>query len=199
GSTDSFYVVYNSGSYWVELTDSNGCKAVSDVYTITIENPPVDNITLNANLLISNVSGYNYQWYYNGLPIPGANQQFHLAQNTGNYYVVLSNDIGCSTQSNTLFYQLTGINFKSSIFNYQLKVYPNPNDGSFILSYQLSEPEEILLRVKDMLGRSLYFQKFPKSSGEIQHNIELQDYPSGIYFVEIQTEKVSKTVKVAIK
>ena len=41
----------------------------------------------------------NYQWYYINGPIPNANNTTHIPNNSGFYYVLATNDFGCSTPS----------------------------------------------------------------------------------------------------
>lgn len=41
----------------------------------------------------------NYQWYYINSPIPNANNTTHIPSNSGFYYVLATNDFGCSTPS----------------------------------------------------------------------------------------------------
>ena len=41
----------------------------------------------------------NYQWYYINSPIPNANNTTHIPNNSGFYYVLATNDFGCSTPS----------------------------------------------------------------------------------------------------
>tara|TARA_B100001057_G_scaffold487448_1_gene570205 strand:+ start:248 stop:2005 length:1758 start_codon:yes stop_codon:yes gene_type:complete len=41
----------------------------------------------------------NYQWYYINSPIPNANNTTHVPNNSGFYYVLATNDFGCSTPS----------------------------------------------------------------------------------------------------
>ncbi len=41
----------------------------------------------------------SYQWYYINSPIPNANNTTHVPSNSGFYYVLATNDFGCSTPS----------------------------------------------------------------------------------------------------
>ncbi len=50
-------------------------------------------------LLDSDSMDVNYQWYYINGPIPNANNTTHIPNNSGFYYVLATNDFGCSTPS----------------------------------------------------------------------------------------------------
>ncbi|MDC3030136.1 T9SS type A sorting domain-containing protein [Flavobacteriales bacterium] len=41
----------------------------------------------------------NYQWYYINSPIPNANNTIHIPNNSGFYYILATNDFGCSSPS----------------------------------------------------------------------------------------------------
>ncbi|WP_161794106.1 T9SS type B sorting domain-containing protein, partial [Flavobacterium sp. 316] len=52
---------------------------------------------------IPNTSDYDFNWYYNGGLITGANQSTYAAELAGNYYVEVQNlNTGCSNVSNTI-------------------------------------------------------------------------------------------------
>ena len=55
-----------------------------------------ENIILSLD---SDSMDVNYQWYYINSPIPNANNTTHVPSNSGFYYVLATNDFGCSTPS----------------------------------------------------------------------------------------------------
>ncbi len=55
-----------------------------------------ENVVLSLNSDSMNVI---YQWYYINSPIPNANNSTHIPNNSGFYYVLATNDFGCSTPS----------------------------------------------------------------------------------------------------
>ena len=55
-----------------------------------------ENVILSLN---SDSMDVNYQWYFNDSPIPNANNITHIPYNSGFYYVLATNDFGCSTAS----------------------------------------------------------------------------------------------------
>lgn len=65
-----------------------------------------------------------------------------------------------------------------------LNVYPNPNTGKFNIVGILEEASELNVRVYDMVGREVLFQKIPFST-EIRESLDISSHPKGTYFLRI--------------
>jgi hypothetical protein len=64
-----------------------------------------------------------------------------------------------------------------------INLYPNPNNGNFILSYQLKENKEAELMVEDVTGKLIYQTKLNTASTSM--DINLKNIRNGIYFVKV--------------
>ena len=75
-----------------------------------------------------------------------------------------------------------------------VEISPNPNDGIFRINSVNEEIDEI--EVYDPLGRLVYFREF-----ENQKNIEmnLRNQPSGLYFLKINSNNLSTSIKVQVQ
>lgn len=71
-----------------------------------------------------------------------------------------------------------------------IKVYPNPNSGSFNILFPETPAEKTLVLVYDALGRQVYLA--PIHTGTTQ--ITLDERPSGIYFYRIMTESGGRLI-----
>lgn len=114
-NTDHAYATL--GSYLITLTatDVNGCsKTVTDTITVLPEITasiggdkyvcPGDTVTLSVT-----PSFTSYQWFKDGVAIPGATASTYAAGDFGEYWVAVANGDGCATQSNhanVLYYSL---------------------------------------------------------------------------------------------
>jgi gliding motility-associated-like protein len=121
--------VSDEGQYFAIITDNNGCKDTSRVVTIIAN--PLPNVTLsyddttvcsglNTNFNVVSVSGNSYQWYFNNVVISGANGANYQAGNTGYYFVVVTNSLGCIDtsqiiKSTQVDYPVAEINVTDSI------------------------------------------------------------------------------------
>lgn len=65
------------------------------------------------------------------------------------------------------------------------KIFPNPNDGEFFLSYLGSELQNFSYKVEDLSGRILQQGTFEVSSAQSQFSIRLPEIEPGIYQVSV--------------
>lgn len=98
----------------VLVTDSKGCQASQTAVVTKGGNPvsvninapfnticPGATVTINASVN-GNSGGPNYQWQNNGNNIDGQNGSTFIAGGAGNYRVVVTDNRGCRTESNTI-------------------------------------------------------------------------------------------------
>ena len=75
-----------------------------------------------------------------------------------------------------------------SIENFEFKdfsLFPNPNNGSFKISFTPETSEEIEIIVYDISGRSIYNKSF-QNSNMFDQELQVNTISSGIYFVNVQ-------------
>jgi len=80
-----------------------------------------------------------------------------------------------------------------------LQVYPNPVAGSTTISFSVEQSQKISLRIFDMNGRlvtTLADASFEEGEYEVIWNAA--DVNAGIYFLQVQTEENSETIKLAV-
>lgn len=81
----------------------------------------------------------------------------------------------------------SGLNtpLKKSAFD----LFPNPARESFTVNWQEPDTEEYLrISVWDAIGQLVYSEKIRKTGAETQTTITLQQYTSGLYYVQMETE-----------
>ena len=79
----------------------------------------------------------------------------------------------------------------------QIAVYPNPTKGTVYVSYAMSNPEKVTLKLLNILGEEL----FVKENANTQQGVvafDLTGYAQGIYLVALQTAHSEKTLKVSL-
>lgn len=109
GATTQSILVTSSGNYFVLVTDANGCRDTSNIASITINgSPPVTDITYSNHQLHAETDAtYSYQWYENGVLVPGATtEHFDNPVENSTYSCLITNPAGCNTMSNA--YLFTG-------------------------------------------------------------------------------------------
>ncbi len=190
-----------STTYTVIGTDLNGCSNSDTVRVVVNPNPPVPTISYNTfdGSLTCLQGGYTYQWYSTPPPtlIPGATNQVYYPTVNGNYYVVIYDPFGCFTASAVDSATNVGIAEYMDLFNSSL--YPNPNNGSFTVEFNLSVAQELSIQVMDVAGQLLYSRSLNQASGEGREEIDLTGLSSGIYFLKLQGEKGQVVKRFVVK
>ena len=108
GATSNQYSATAAGDYTIVAT-LNGCSTRSDAYTVQNPTPhkPTISVLSESTTICTNPGGWGVQlqsdsatgiqWYNNGFPISGANNQNLLATESGSYTVIL-NALGCHSE-----------------------------------------------------------------------------------------------------
>lgn len=182
------------GTFKVMIKDNNGCQSkVSTSSVKTKINPiPIPIISSNTSIIPLNgnvklnaspTSGVTWQWYKDGILIPGATTKQFIATVAGNYTVAISK-LGCTGISSN--YSLTQSNFKEeqtqiTTTNSELilKAYPNPTKGLLNLSIEALDFQEATIQIMNQIG-SLVYQSYMKSN-YLQLNLDALS--NGVYFV----------------
>src|SRR5690606_20821889 len=80
----------------------------------------------------------------------------------------------------------------------EFKLYPNPNSGKFTVSVILSEAKDISLKLIDIQGQGDLgdYQGLGKDSYEVSYDYNALQ--SGVYFLLLEVDGNSQTLKVII-
>ncbi len=99
GSSDSCFTAYESGNYWVEVTDENGCTSGDTISLAFLPGPEIalGNDTLvcfNEVLILNAGAGYvSYLWQ------DGSSGQSLVVTQPGTYWVQVSNQCGSGSDT----------------------------------------------------------------------------------------------------
>ncbi|MFV8333999.1 reprolysin-like metallopeptidase [Flavobacterium sp. GSP14] len=77
-------------------------------------------------------------------------------------------------------------------------LFPNPNNGSFKISFKPETNDVIEVIVNDVIGRNIYNKIF-QNSGMFNQEFQVNTITAGIYFVKIQNGKNKSVKKIIIK
>ncbi len=141
--------------------------------------PNIPVITENNNILYSTV-GDSYQWYLNGVQIPGATGQSYTPTQSGAYLVRITDAMNCFKQySKTVVFSYTvGMNENTFQPSFS-RIFPNPNNGNF----------EIVLDNNINYSCDIYDLHGSRICSAIQPGtVSIEHIPAGLYLVRIITE-----------
>jgi hypothetical protein len=177
GATNYNYVANASGLYTVVVTPSGGCPTTSAPTTVTVNPIPTPVVSVAGNTLSTPGGQGTYQWYLNNFPITGAVSNTYVANQAGTYHVVVTSN-GCTGKSNVVAHTMVGI---ADISLSDLKLYPNPNTGSFTIELPVgSKPDKVrLLNVHGQLVKDAIVKQVSNSI------LVTMNEAAGMYFVEL--------------
>jgi hypothetical protein len=131
----------------------------------------------------------------NSTLIVGATAQSYTITQDGIYTVEITDGNGCTAMSATL----TGIDEVTVTGGIQLHVYPNPNNGEFVLEIELEDNQDIQLNISNVLGQLVYEKAFHNIQGLYSQRVDLSEYPTGVYCLKVIGERGAYTRQIVVE
>lgn len=131
-----------------------------------------------------------YTWYVNNVRqrVQGATFTTSNLKSTDRVYVVMISNHPCvSTTQVTSNMTTTGLDNAYLTFD-ELKLYPNPNNGQFIVAgeYTANGTQTAKIAVINTVGQVIYNEEIATHSGKLYHEINLQGKcAAGVYMMRI--------------
>ncbi len=191
GFTESqFYYFY----YDIRI-NTGGC--VSDRISVVASTVPTPVITRVADSLTSTIAG---QWFLNDTAIAGAaNKNSFKPTKPGNYKVTSTADIfGCQKTSNVIAFTVTAIP-ELQAAEIKLKVSPNPNNGLFNLSFEVSSRADLSIEILSSSGQKVFTNTYSNFTGKFSKQIRVEHLSSAFYILQIQHNKKIYLQKILIQ
>ena len=206
GATDTFIQPMASGLYSLVVVNEYGCSAVSleilAVICDTTYQPMLDANGSTAWMLDSALYT-NLQWYDGSGIINGANQSFFPADHSGFYYVVATDEFGCSYSSEPVFLG-TGMSSGSFSRSEILKVGPNPISNGFPLTIYIdnSDFSNVLIVLTDTYGREVMRKVVESNLFPYQVSSEkISALSNGFYYLNVSfggNKIIKKIIKTGV-
>jgi hypothetical protein len=174
GENTPSIVVYTTGSYYLTIIGTSGNSATLNPVNVFASNPGTPQITNHIDYLEVSAVG-SYQWYRNGVPIPGATHDTLQTTLTGNFNVVVTDTVGCIRIAPLFYYSWTGVEEEKNSANL---VYPVPASTEIYLQGIFRNSTINILDV-----RSKIISRIENLSGE-NVRIDINDLPQGVYFLQ---------------
>jgi hypothetical protein len=217
------YPINNNPAIWFERIDSIGdwytylasTQQQCRIYQLTI---PLHSSFLNCSALfyisledtfsLSSILGdygpFYVRKYYQGSLAP---KDDYIARKFQLYYSYSyevnnhTNLVGAIIDS-IVYGSITGIKKEASLIPSEYKLfqnYPNPFNPKTLIKFSIPEYSYIKILVSDLMGREvLTLYKDYINPGENQIEFDGSDLASGVYFCQLQTENIVKTIKMIL-
>ena len=188
---DSGYIIV--GSVQFNGHDITGYKGgFSDYWVVKLPycSPINCSIINNSGLLSTSMTYSSYQWFLNGVEIPGATNSTFIINTPGYYAVSVTDTIPNSCSGFACYsYNVAKLNIETPSID-SVSINPNPTNGP-IITTGITNPK---VKIYNTLGQLV-------QTNANTNNISISELPSGLYFIMVFNEhgdlvKVAKVVKI---
>ncbi len=171
--------VWTTGdTLFLTVETPEGCKGTSD--TLIVVSNPLPQVTITTDgLTLESTSATSYQWYQETLPIPGAEDQQYEVEENGHYFVHITDSVGCSANSDTIFIFSVGLVEKVPT---QLQLWPVPVVDQLNLRGLNPAAGELAYEIVDVSGRSV--QRGTVNGASVV--ISVKDLTAGMYVLHLR-------------
>ena len=183
----------NPGIYTVSLiaTNANGADTLTLNNFITVyPYPPAQGINQSGDTLFAIQGAVSYQWYENGILIPGATDYYYVAMESGNYNVVATDENDCEVEA-VIFDVVAAVTPLSFGEGLGVRLFPNPvKDKLEIVNLPIDN--HISIKVYNSMGMVVQMPAIKYSSSGNQTPAGILDasgLASGTYILEISNDK----------
>ena len=181
-----------SGIYKDTITTVSGCDSIL-LLNLVIDSVDVG-VSKNANVLTADQGGVTYQWLDCSIgmqEISGATSQSYIADKNGSYAVIIT-DGNCSDTSACI--SVTSIGIGDNIMDDVFVIYPNPNTGTFSITFDVKQPT-VKIRLISIDGKQILLDN--------RRDVKSLDYKinvaPGKYFILIETNDGERIKEIIIQ
>jgi hypothetical protein len=168
------------------FVDKMGCSVSGSIYITVLPQPAKPVVSKIGSTTLSTGSYVTYQWYRDGVAIPGATSQTLNYYLGGNYQVMVTNASGCDNFSEgvVIGQGKGGIGIDEEVFG-NLELYPNPTNGLVTIDLNREQVESIEITVFNTAGKQVFAQT-ENTSAEGKTRLDLTHLPDATYMVYIK-------------
>jgi PKD repeat protein len=148
-------------------------------------NPNTPKIVRNGGFLETD-SNKVIQWFFNGVLMLGENNRILMANETGIFQSMVTNDFGCTQKSDSLNFEFNGSRELGII------LHPNPNQGEFSFTSKIAIDK---IEIVDNIGQIIYKKSFPDNTFTDLLKIELA---TGLYYIRFYATGIIENVKIIV-
>ena len=184
-----YYFLYDMKVY-------TGC--VSDRVAIVATTAVKPVISKVGDSLVSSVTTGSIQWYINDTAISGATIRSIKLNRSGIYKVIVTDASGCQQASDPTQFTITAL----ATFDPReigLTVSPNPNNGVFNLSFEVTTKADLSIDILSSSGQRVYTRSYPGFTGKFSKQITIRDLSSEFYILKVLHNKKTYVQKIIIQ
>jgi hypothetical protein len=194
---------------WILGTQSCSSCDLEMTQTATVTVTPLDDASFNYSAAsyavddsdptptITGLTGGTFSSMPAGLSLNASNGLIDVSASTLNTFTVTYTTAGACPNTSSVSVQITAsLGVQENVLEANIGLYPNPNNGNFILSY-LGQEKLTQLTIFDVTGKRI--QTISLNTFNQSKEISLTDLAQGMYLVNIESENSSTTKRMVIK
>ncbi len=177
--------------------NTGGC--VGDRVPVVATISPTPTISQVGDSLVSSASAGN-QWYLNDTALNNStsSSQKIKPSKPGTYKVIVTDQFGCTKTSNTINITVTAV-VEVLAREIKLAVSPNPNNGVFNLSFEVTSRADLSIDLLSASGQRVFNSSVPNFTGKYSRQISIGEVSGGFYILKILHNKKTYVQKVLIQ
>lgn len=202
-NNDSLFFIYDMynpiSAIYSEVVGMNGCISKDRVL---LEDNEIKNMSLaypslndpSMSFSIANMPSNVDFWYWDfgdGDTLSGNANPVHEYDENGTYEACLIavNECGADTSCITFgIYNASGVGVKKQSFLSEVKAYPNPSEGEYIIE---GLNEATLVVVSNSLGQIISKEEVTTNTSKI----DLRNHAKGVYLLQLSTSNAERTIR----
>jgi len=196
---------YTAGTATVTAVVSNYdhlTDTVTFTYQVTFNatTPVISLQDLAVDTLICSAAGTSYEWFLNGQTITGETAKKLEVTTDGDYIVKFTDANGCiSTSSAVYTYHADGsgtTGIKDLSEEAHIRYYPNPAHQALYMTWDANK-QITKIRLINAMGAEMY--ESSNNAGESSWTINLENYQTGLYWIELSNDENKFVKKIVVE
>lgn len=172
------------------ITQGQAAACLAPVPSFTASKQAIfagNNITFTDN---STNIPTQWEWSFSGgNPTMSTLQNPTVTYSSGGIFDVTlkaSNSCGSNTITKTNYINVIGtVGIDNAVFDNNISIYPNPNNGTFRLVAQTTTQKTIQLKLFSAIGQLVYNEEFSPTAYKIEKDISVGNIVAGVYLLQI--------------
>jgi len=191
------YFPSEPGLYTVQILDDRGCYGLSDTFRVKA---PVANFSFDANnltVVFTNLSedATLYSWDFGDGSFSIQPNPTHIYAANGVYAVTLIAQTACGFKD-TIVQQIGVVSVNEPSWLTHLNLSPNPTDGVFRVEVGGHPQSKLDFALFNAIGQQISNETASFQSGWMQKSFDLEQWPAGVYYLQIKSGQEAKNLRV---
>jgi len=155
-------------------------------------------IEVKGDTIISINTYRYYQWYDENGEIDGEINQKCIIKKSGEYYLIVTDNNGCTITSAVVNVVYTSINSTLSD-NFKYSIIPNPNRGKFTFRVDSNILDDLTLKLVNAIGQTVEVREVASTVINHSEQFDVSHLSKGIYYLVISSDQFQRSEKIVVQ